>query len=78
MRLAKLTEFRSLYYSPESAPCMNTLRSKVRRKKIAGGFMEDGHYYVDLDEYDRLHNVRAQVEDKLERLAENPVLRGLV
>lgn len=76
MRLAKLSEFRSLVYTPESAPSLATLRARI--KAIPGGTMEHGHYYVDLDEYDRKTNLRAGIESEREELAKDLRLAGLL
>jgi hypothetical protein len=77
MRLASLQEFRSLIYTPSSAPALNTLRARIKAGRIAGGKIEAGRYYVDLDEYDRANNLRDGVDNKLKRLSANPVLQGL-
>jgi hypothetical protein len=39
-----------LIYAPGSEPSIATLRARVSAKKVPGGRIEDGHYYVDLDE----------------------------
>ena len=76
MRLANLSEFRRLFYTPDSAPSISTLRRRIR--KIAGGTVQDGHYYVDLDEYDRVHHLRATVVERQRQLAQDPRLAGLI
>lgn len=78
MRLASLKEFRELVYTPDSAPAMSTLRGRIDRGLIPGGRMDCGRYMVDLDEFERVEKVTAQLEDKRERLAKNPVLEGLI
>lgn len=78
MRLAKLSEFRRLVYTPESAPCLNTLRARIDRNKLPGGRVEDGHYYVDLDEYDRANGLRASINAKLIELEKDLLLSGLI
>ena len=64
MRLAKLSEFRRLVYTPDSAPAESTLRRRIDRGLIPGGTIQEGHYYVDLDEYDRAKNLRASLADR--------------
>jgi hypothetical protein len=76
MRLAKLTEFRKLVYSPNSAPCLNSLRSRISR--IPGGTILDGRYYVDLDEFDRANGLRSGIADQQQTLAKNSLLEGLI
>lgn len=78
MRLVSLKEFRALIYSPASAPGLETLRARVRAGKIAGGMIDAGHYYVDLDEFDRTNRLAAQLADQRRRLEKNPVLQGLL
>lgn len=76
MRLAKLSEFRSLVYTPGSAPSMNTLRAQI--DTIPGGRRMGGHYYVDLDEFDAQTNLRGGIVAKRAELKKNPLLQGLV
>jgi hypothetical protein len=76
MRLAKLTEFRKLVYTPNSAPCLNSLRSRI--KKIPGGTILDGRYFVDLDEFDRINGLRSAITDRQQALATNSLLEGLI
>lgn len=78
MRLAKLTEFKSLVYTPGSAPAETTLRRRIDRGLIPGGKLQEGHYYVDLDEYDRATNMRANLVAQQAELAKHPLLQGLV
>ena len=76
MRLAKLSEFRRPVYSPHSAPSMRTLRAHIQ--EIPGGIVEAGHYYIDLDEYDRAHALRAGIAARRTELAKDPLLEGLI
>ena len=76
MRLAKLTEFRKLVYTPNSAPCLNSLRSRINM--IPGGTILDGRYYVDLDEFDRAKGFRSDIADRQKTLATNSLLEGLI
>lgn len=76
MRLANLTEFRNLVFSPRSVPCLNTLRARI--KTIPGGALLHGRYYVDLDEFNRVTGLRADIENKLQTLTRNPRLDGLI
>jgi hypothetical protein len=75
MRLAKLTEFRRLVYTMDSAPALRTLRARIHQ--IPGGTVQCGRYFVDLDEFDRVANLRAQLRDSQSRLAKHPLLEGL-
>jgi len=76
MRLAKLSEFRRLVYTPGSAPSERALRARIHQ--IPGGTVDLGRYYVDLDAYDRAKNLRQSIEQDLERLKNDPRLAGLV
>lgn len=79
MRLANLKEYRSLVYSPDSAPTLATLRRNIR--KIPGGRVIDGppkRYYVDLDVLDKETRLSAQIEDRLTQLRKSPELEGLL
>lgn len=76
MRLAKLSEFRRLVYTADSAPTLNTLRTRIR--DIPGGTVRCGRYYVDLDEYDRAYGLRPQIAASQSRLAKNPLLEDLI
>lgn len=78
MRLASLNEFRGMVYTPESAPSLRTLRARVRAGKIAGGRTEGARYYVDLDEYDRAHQLRAAVGARQSELRRDELLARLV
>jgi hypothetical protein len=76
VRLAKLSAYRQLIYVPGSAPSLNTLRKQIR--KIPGGTILGGHYYVDLDELDRQTNLHAAIVAQERVIASNPLLVGLV
>ncbi|HEX5461867.1 MAG TPA: hypothetical protein VFX20_18025 [Steroidobacteraceae bacterium] len=78
MRLAKLSEFRRLIYTPESAPSDSTLRRRIDKGLIPGGTTQQGHYYVDLDDYDRATKLRARLTAQQAELAKNPLLAGLL
>lgn len=74
MRLAKLTEFRALFYTPDSAPSLTTLRAGI--ESIPGGCRQGKRYYVDLDAFERANNLTARLT---ERRAELTVeLEGLL
>lgn len=78
MRLAKLSEYRSIRYTAASAPKLSTLRKKIDAGKIPGGQKIDGRYFVDLDvlgDQDRLHQQLVAGE---RAAAANPLLRGLL
>ena len=76
MRLAKLSEFRALVYTPESAPSLNTLRAQI--ETIPGGRRMGRHYYVDLDEFDAQARLRASIVARRAELQRHPLLEGLV
>jgi hypothetical protein len=76
MRLAKLSEFRRLIDTSESAPTFNTLRARIR--DIPGGTIQWGRYYVDLDEYDRVKGIRAEIAVGQARMAKNSLLERLI
>lgn len=78
MRLAKLSEFRRLVYTPESAPSDSTMRRRIDKGQVPGGIVQQGHYYVDLDEYDRATKLRARLTAQQAELARNPLLAGLL
>ena len=78
MRLAKLTEFRRMVFTPESAPSVRTLRVQIDQDKIPGGMMQGGRYYVDLDAYDLATNMRAGLLARQRELTSNPLLEGLL
>lgn len=76
MRLSKLAEFRRLFYTPGSAHSMSTLRKRIQ--DIPGGTVMLGHYYVDLDEFDRATNLRARLAAEMAELEKHPLLKGLI
>lgn len=76
MRLAKLSEFRSLIYTTDSAPTLSTLRARIY--EIPGGTIQWGRYYVDLDEYERSTGLRAQIAVRQAELAKHPLLEHLI
>lgn len=78
MRLASLTEFRRTFYTPDSAPALSTLRSRIAEKKIPGGRIEGGRYYVDLDEYDTVTRFSVTLAERRRQLATDPALQGLI
>lgn len=78
MRLVKLSEFRRMVYVPGSAPALKTLRARIERGDLAGGTIEGGRYYVDLDEYERATAMRRKLERDRNELARSPLLEGLV
>lgn len=78
MRLAKLTEFRNLFYTPHSAPAMSTLRAQIDREEIPGGCKRGRRYYVDLDEFDRVNGLHDGLMEGQEEAAKDPLLAGLI
>jgi hypothetical protein len=76
VRLAKLSEFRRLMYTPDSAPSMDTLRKHF--KDIPGATELHGQRYVDLDEFERVHGVRDVHTQRIAELKKDPRLKGLV
>lgn len=78
MRLTKLREFAKNFYTEGSRPAESTLRRHVDLGLIPGGQKVAGRYYVDLDEYSRATNLRAQLAEQQAQLARNPLLAGLV
>ena len=76
MRLAKLSEFRSLIFTPESAPSAETLRAQIDANKIPGGTVLNGRYFVDLDEFDRATNLRNSLAAQQVERARNPLLKA--
>ena len=78
MRLANLTEFRRMIFTPDSAPSFCTLRVQIKKKTLPGGLVQGGRYYVDLDAYDRAQNLRAGLLAKQRELSSNPLLDGLL
>lgn len=78
MRLAKLSEFRSMYFTPDSAPTAETLRARIDREEIPGGRKIGRRYYVDLDEFERVERVAEKAEARKAELAADPLLAGLI
>lgn len=78
MRLAKLSEFRRLIYAPGSMPRLATLRASIRNNRIPGGLVQDGRYWVDLDEFDRQTNLRRRLAAEQAEIARHPLLDGLI
>lgn len=76
MRLAKLTEFRRIFYTPDSAPSLTTLRKNI--DKIPGGCKFCGRFYVDLDEFDRATDLYRKLEKRRAELAASLELEGLL
>jgi len=83
MRLAKLAEFRRLFFTATSAPSLTTLRRKF--EKIPGAVMLQGTRYSDLDEFERVIGSRDLKQERISemrrRIAEiesDPLLKGLV
>lgn len=77
MRLAKLSEFRSLFFTPDSAPADATLRRAIDSGKLAG-LRIGRRYYVDLDEFDRQTGLRAKLNAQMAELKQSPLLKGLI
>ncbi len=79
MRLATLSEFRSLFYSPNSRPKLDTLRKRIDRGQITGGAKQAGRYYVDLDAFDAANDVLSKAQTRQSQLIHNePGLRDLL
>jgi len=78
MRLAKLSEFRRIRYTPDSAPKLSTLRRKIDAGKLPGGQRIDGRYWVDLDALGAQDRVHEQLVASERAAAASPLLRGLV
>lgn len=78
MRLASLEEFRRAIFTPGSAPSIRTLRARIRAGKIAGGMIEAGRYYVDMDAYEAKHRIRAGIIARINELQTDPRLQGLI
>jgi hypothetical protein len=76
MRLARLSEFRRLIFTPESAPTLKTLRKHF--DTLPGATMLHGEHYIDLDEFDRVHGLSRDIAAKKAELERNPLLKGLV
>lgn len=78
MRLAKLSEFRRMIYAEGSGPSLTTLRIRINSNEIPGGRIEHGHYYVDMDEYDRATGLRSSLAAQQAEAAKDPLLAGLI
>lgn len=78
MRLANLKEFCRLFYTEESAPCLNTLRASINRNEQPGGVRVGRRYYVDLDEFDRVSNLTGKLIERRKQLAQCEELEGLL
>ena len=78
MRLSKLSEFRRLMYTPDSAPTLPTLRARINKGTVPGGVVVGGRYYVDLDEFDRVTDYRRRLQAEIAELEKSPLLEGLV
>lgn len=78
MRLAKLSEYRRIIYTLESAPTFHTLRSHIDAGKIPGGQVLHGRYFVDMDELDKATNLRANIIAQQKAIASHPLMEGLV
>ena len=78
MRLARLSEFRRIHYTPGSAPTPATLRAWIDKGRLPGGVVQNGRYYVDLDEFERATQARRGLADAQAQLEKNPLLEGLV
>jgi hypothetical protein len=76
MRLAKLSEFVSLYFTPDSAPSLDRLRENI--DEIPGGTKLRGHYYVDLDEFEEQTRARKSLEARITQLRQDPRLARLI
>jgi hypothetical protein len=76
MRLAKLSEFVTLVYTPASAPSLDRLRARIG--EIPGGTKLGCRYYVDLDEFDRVTGLRRKIDARRAELAADPLLAGLI
>jgi hypothetical protein len=64
LRLANLSEFRRLIYTPESAPAESTLRRRIDKGLIPGGT--------------RATNLKARLAAEQAELEKNPLLDGLL
>jgi hypothetical protein len=78
MRLANLNEYRQLFYTPDSAPSIRTLREKIRSQKLAGGVLVDGRYYVDLDQAEHAMRLGESLRARKAELERSPALEGLI
>lgn len=78
MRLAALSEFRELFYSPDSRPKLTTLRKRIDRGQIAGGCKQADRYYVDLDAFNAANDVLNKTQVRQAQLLETPGLADLL
>jgi hypothetical protein len=79
MRLFTLEHFRKEIYAEECAPAISTLRARNKLGRIAGGIIDEcGRHYVDMDEYNRKHQIVRGLLEKREQLAASPELAGLL
>ena len=76
MRLARLSEFRRNYFTEESAPSVKTLREKIEKCMLPGGYKDPtGRYWVDLDTYEE--TVRNAVSGIVDPIVQRAVSNGL-
>jgi len=78
MKLTKLSQFMEMVYAEGSAPSRNTLRTQIREAQLPGGVQIGGHYYVDMDEFDRVTGLRDKLAARKAELARSPLLAGLL
>jgi len=78
MRLAKLSKFRDMIYAEGSAPSLNTLRAQIRADKLPGGLIQGDHFFVDMDEFDRVTGLRDKIAARQAQVAKDPLLAGLI
>ena len=73
MRLVRLSKFRNRIYDTSSAPDPRTLRARIDRGLIVGGFRDEmGRYWVDIDKFEdapELKPILDQINDPLVRKA---------
>ena len=67
-----------MVYTPSSAPALRTLRDRIRAGKLPGGRVDCGRFVVDLDEYDRVTNLRQSIDRRRRELEADPRLAGLI
>ena len=78
MRLAKLSAFRRMIFTPGSAPAARELRAQIDRAEIPGGLKMAGLYYVDLDAFDEAMGLRRDNDREITALKKDPRLAGLI
>lgn len=78
MKLVKIREFKAMVFSECSAPSDSTLRRQIETGQIPGGTKHGSLYYVDMDEYNRATNLRANLAAQQAQLAQDPRLSGLL